>query len=232
MFKDATLAWSLFRIGAGLVCLIALVRLSGTLGESRIVAFVVLGAIFFSIGVYGIGLTRAPAVFATLPLSIVILSAIWGGMIYVGYKARPIPPPPKPIIVGYEVILFKPEQPPVANVLFENTGGDGTITAYTHSALALTSAEPSEKKKELQEFNRQLVSQGGGLAFGMRHEETRWLAISGPPLTPEHIDGLKHGKYAFYFSGTVLASGGQSPYEFCSFVVGTNTSAVSQCPDK
>jgi hypothetical protein len=232
MFRDATFAWSLFRIGAGLVCLIALIRPSGTLGESRIAALVVLGAIFFSIGVYGLGRLRVPVAFATLPRTIVILSAIWGGMISEGYKVRPISPPPTLIIAGYEVILFKREQPPLANVLFENVGGEGTITVYSHGALALTSADPFEKKKELQEFDRQLVSQGGGLAFRLRHGVTRWLAISGPPLTPEDIDGLKHGKYAFYFSGTILASGGQSPYEFCSFVVGTNTHEVLRCPDK
>jgi hypothetical protein len=47
---------------------------------------VLLGGLFFSLGVYGLGWYKAPFAIGTIPRTVVILSVIWGGMGLLGYR--------------------------------------------------------------------------------------------------------------------------------------------------
>jgi len=86
MSKGAKLGWSLLGVGAGVTCIVALIQGAGSLHPISIIALVVLGSIFFSGAAYGLGWFRAPIPIGTIPRTVVILSVIWIGMGWLGYR--------------------------------------------------------------------------------------------------------------------------------------------------
>jgi hypothetical protein len=148
------------------------------------------------------------------------------------------PPAEFPIISisGQQVALFKPGYNyPYANVFFQNIGGPGQIVGYSYGAIALATTEPVEVKKDLDKMLKGLVSQDKKdetNVFSLRPQDRRWLTVVGPVPSEEQAEGLKSGKYAFYFSGVVVVHGGPTNYDFCSFVEGNKPDVILQCPDQ
>jgi hypothetical protein len=150
--------------------------------------------------------------------------------------ATPAPELPIISIQGQQVALFKPGYDyPYANVFFQNIGGSGHIVGYSYGALALSSAEPVEIKKELDKILKELVSQDKKdekNVFALRPQDKRWFTVVGPMLTKEQAEGLRSGKYAFYFSGVVVVRGGPMNYDFCGFVIGNKPDVILECPEQ
>jgi len=92
---------------------------------------------------------------------------------------------PKVSILGYEVILFKSNMNPFANVFFQNVGDKGQITICSSSGLSPTSADVAKVKKELESVTKGVASKGGGLVFSVEAQEKRWFTVMGPTLSDE-----------------------------------------------
>lgn len=73
-------------MGAAVACIIALIQATGVLERASIVALVVLGALFFSLGIWGLGWLKAPFSVGTPLRTLIILSIVWGGMAFLGYR--------------------------------------------------------------------------------------------------------------------------------------------------
>lgn len=150
--------------------------------------------------------------------------------------ALPLPADkPNMSILGYEIVLFKPGYSPFANVFFQNIAGDGMITAYSFGALALTSSDPVAVRKEVDTNLKKTIAEGNAgqhLVFSLKRQEKRWFTVFGPTLSDEESQGLKEGKYCFYFSGAIMVNGEHSPNTtFCNYVEGDKPNVILQCPD-
>jgi hypothetical protein len=140
--------------------------------------------------------------------------------------------PPQIEIRGYEVVLFEPNGRSIANVLIENTGGDGMVTVYSSAGFASPSFDAGAIKRELESNTDVLVERDlGGVEFALEAQEQRSFTVNGPLPTPEQIRALNLGELYFYFSGTILINGGESETKFCSFVAGNNPNGVLPCPE-
>jgi hypothetical protein len=230
--KARRLSWALFALAGGVACVIALIQVNGSVSKTKVAVLAVMGALFFSGALYCLDWWKTPRSIVariSLPAWAII---IWGGMCYVGWKVRPQPQSPKLAIIGYEVILFKPNQNPFANVFFQNIGGEGRIVVYSYSGVALSTASPLAVRRDLENVTKKLVSKGGGLAFTLRPQETKWFTVTGPSLSPQQAELLKNGTYSFYFSGTIVNGYDGKNYDFCSFVEGNKPNVVIQCPEQ
>jgi hypothetical protein len=218
MSTEHKFAWGLLCVGTGVCVLTALLL------PKYVVIALVFAGICFGIGAYLLGALSSPI------RAVTMLAFISAGLVFVYWFVRPVPASPKLAIMGYEVELFKPHENAFANIFFRNTGGEGNITVYSLGALALSTANPQEIAKELMNSLPKVVASGNGLPFDVKPQEPRWFTVMGPRLTPEQRTWLRNGKYAFYFSGTIINGFDGKNYDFCAFVEGNKPKVILQCP--
>lgn len=138
---------------------------------------------------------------------------------------------PQIAIIGYQVALFEPHRPCFANLLFQNLGGEGTITVFSAASFALATANPADIKKELYDLVKKTAAENEGLHFTLKPQEKNWFTVFGAVPTAPQRKLLKTGKYAFYFSGTILNGSNGKNYEFCNFVEGNKPNVIIECPE-
>jgi hypothetical protein len=156
------------------------------------------------------------------------------GLVWCGFELSRGEAKPQLVVTGYEVVLFKPDYPPFANVYLENLGGKGTITGYGGGAVVPATANIHDVCKGLKADVQKLVTAAkDGLVFPIQPHEKKWNSVFGPKITEDQARSLANGNSYFFFYGTTLVNGGnpQDDPVYYNFVRGNNPKAIMNCPE-
>jgi len=122
----------------------------------------------------------------------------------------------------------------IANVYFQNDAGDADVVVYSASGAAITTSGGPDQAVivQLRKIVADFVREAGGLHFTVRSKEGRWFTIVGPVLSIDQVQAYNKGELTFYFVSTMLINeqGTVRSMDNCSFVAGSNPTAIIQCP--
>ena len=225
--KSLRLPWSFAAIGAGVAVVIRLIA-AGAIADWSLVALVILGALFFSGAIIGLGWTEtAPTKIGRVIKAVFLFVLIWGGMAWLGISVRrsvvPVPAPQGRADIRVKTLsitILGQDRLPTLDVHFENRG---TLTADVQSYHGVY---PSEEKDsiglEARLFQRMLDETKNIKlpTYTVPAGSPRYMHYTGErSLTTQEEAQIRSGKVMMYFVGRLVYKDavGWQAYEYCMY---------------